>query len=62
MDDGRASGVISLNFSQAFDTVPHHILLFKLEICGFNEWTVRWMKNWLQDQIQRVVVNGSVSG
>ena len=25
-------------------------------------WTVQWMKHWLQDQVQRVVVNVSVSG
>ena len=62
VDKGGAFDVIYLDFSKAFDAVPHNSLLSRLERYGFKEWAVQWRKSWLQDQVQRVVVVGSLSG
>ena len=39
--------VVCLDFRKAFDTVSHNILLGKLRKHGMDEWTVRWIENWL---------------
>ncbi|KAK4820953.1 hypothetical protein QYF61_008740 [Mycteria americana] len=62
VDEGKAVDVVYLDFSKAFDTVSHSILLEKLAAHGLDGCTLRWVKNWLDGQAQRVVVNGVYSG
>ena len=56
--EGQAVDVVYLDFSKAFDTVPHNILVEKLAAHGLDGCTLCWVKHWLDSQAQRVVVNG----
>jgi len=45
--EGKAVDFLYLDFSKAFDTVPHSILLEKMAAHGLDGCTLRWIKNWL---------------
>ncbi|PKU32033.1 rna-directed dna polymerase from mobile element jockey-like [Limosa lapponica baueri] len=58
VDEGKAVDFVYLDFSKAFDTVSHSILLEKLAAHGLDGSTLRWVKTWLEGWAQRVVGNG----
>ncbi|KAK4820059.1 LOW QUALITY PROTEIN: hypothetical protein QYF61_019001 [Mycteria americana] len=62
VDEGKAVDVVYLDFSKAFDTVSHSILLEKLAAHGLDGCTLHWVKNWLDGRAQRVAVNGVYCG
>ncbi|GAB0176455.1 mitochondrial enolase superfamily member 1 [Grus japonensis] len=62
VDQGKPVDVIFSDFSKAFDTVSHSILLDKMSSIQFDKNIVRWVSNWLTDQVQRVMVNRVTSG
>ena len=43
VDEEKAVHVVYLDFSKAFDTVSHSILLEKLAAHGFDGYTLRWV-------------------
>jgi len=57
IDERRAVDVVYLDFSKAFDTVSHNILLGKLRKYGLDEWSVKWVENWLNGRTQRAVIS-----
>ena len=50
--------MIILDFSKAFDTVPHNRLLNKLDRYGIRNKTHTWISNFLKYRKQRVVIGG----
>ncbi|RMC05516.1 hypothetical protein DUI87_18710 [Hirundo rustica rustica] len=61
VDEGKAVNVVYLNFSKAFNTVCHGIILKKLAARGLDRGTLHWVKNWLDCWAQKVVVDGAAS-
>ena len=53
--------VVVLDFSKAFDVVPHQRLLHKLNHYGIRGTTLNWIQNFLTNRTQKVVVDGSSS-
>jgi len=47
VDEGKAVDVVYLDFSKAFGTIPHSILLEKPAAHGLDGCTRCWIKNWL---------------
>ena len=61
VDEGHSIDVVYLDFAKAFDKVPHQRLLLKLEGLGIGGKVLVWIKCWLSDRKQRVVLNGKAS-
>ena len=61
-DDGDPMDIIYLDFSKAFDKVPHQRLLRKMKALGISRHILRWIEAWLTDRRQRTVQNSSSSG
>ena len=50
-----------LDFSKAFDKVPHNRCIYKLENYGIRGYTLKWIKAFLENRQQCVVVDGETS-
>ena len=61
IDNGNDVDVIYLDFCKAFDRVPHTRLLRKLHGYGIRGSLYNWIKEFLSNRVQRVVVNGAES-
>ena len=60
-DEGSQTDVIILDFSKAFDTVPHAELLTKLESFGITGSIHHWLRTFLTKRYMQVVVDGESS-
>ena len=61
LDVGDETDVLYLDFSKAFDSVPHNLLLYKLSLYGIGGSLHDWLSDYLTSRSQRVLVEGSFS-
>jgi hypothetical protein len=52
---------VFIDFSKAFDTIDHSLLLKKLAAYGFSTNTLNWFKSYLSNRYQQVVINNEIS-
>ena len=57
LEEGKPLDAAYLDFSKAFDSVPHERLAVKLEAYGIQGDCLRWIRKFLSNRRQRVVVN-----
>jgi len=60
-DVGRVSALVMLDFSKAFDTINHEILLAILHFIGLGESACALLSNYLLNRNQRVIISGHFS-
>ena len=61
-DSSQPTILVSLDLSAAFDTIDHHILLTRLQTgFGISGSVINWIRSYLADRVQRVVVGQSKS-
>ena len=61
LDNGDRIDAIIVDFSKAFDLVPHGRLLVKIANSGVDARVVAWMRKFLLGRTQRVRVRGELS-
>ena len=62
LDKGGQIDILFLDFSKAFDSVSHQLLLYKLRhFYSIEGNTLKWIEDYLSDRTQRVLVEGATS-
>lgn len=61
LDDHTSTDLIQLDYSNAFDTLDHHLLLQKLVGVGVHGSLLRWIARFLIGRSHKVVFHGSSS-
>ena len=58
LDENIPVDILYLDFSKAFDKVPHQGLMLKLRAYGLDGKILNWIESWLTDRFQRVCYGG----
>ena len=61
IDSGNFVSACFIDFSRAFDSISHDLLLTKLQSYGISGCLLNFLKNLIRNRTQSVVVNGKLS-
>ena len=61
LESGGNADVLYLDFSRAFDKVDHAILIKKLQGIGISGNVLEWIKQFLNNRFQKVIIEGKQS-
>src|SRR5678815_4718028 len=61
LNEKQTCVLLLLDFSKAFDVVPHNLLLSKLEILGITNGPLQWFQSYLSDRTQYVSLGDTSS-
>jgi len=61
LESGKQTDVIIMDFSKAFDKVDHQLLIYKLFKLGVNVKSTEWIRSFLSERTQNVIVEGHSS-
>ena len=61
VDNGNSVDVAYFDYAKAFDKVSHRLLLLKLQSYGIDGKLLNWLKDYLDNRRQRVVVGNAMS-
>ena len=62
LDNKEVVGTILCDLSKAFDTLPHDLIIAKLEAYGFGQKSLNLIFDYLTDRKQRCKIGSSFSG
>jgi hypothetical protein len=61
LEEGKEVRMVFLDISKAFDEVWHKGLLHRLESLGVRDPLLKWIKSYLSERKQRVIIDGQSS-
>ena len=61
LEKGESVACVFFDLSKAFDSLPHSLILDSLHRVGVTGDLLRWVRDYLSDRTQQVVIRGSLS-